>query len=158
MLFWFVGTAVVSVWFVFHDPRFDYRLLVVGALLPDVVDALTGAAWVFHSLAGSVGVLVVVMLATIGRRALRKRLLAVPIGMFLHLIFDGAFTNTEVFWWPFSGAGFDDAALPVADRGWWNLALEAVGIGLCLWAVGRFGLRDPARRRRFVRTGVLEPC
>ena len=28
---WFLGTAVVTVWLVFRDPRFDYRLLLVGA-------------------------------------------------------------------------------------------------------------------------------
>ena len=28
------ATAVVTVWFVFRDPRFDYRLLVVGSVLP----------------------------------------------------------------------------------------------------------------------------
>ena len=36
MLFWFVGTAVVAVWFVFRDPAFDYRLLIVGSLLHGV--------------------------------------------------------------------------------------------------------------------------
>ena len=34
MFLWFVATAIVSVWFVFRDPRFDYRLLIVGSVLP----------------------------------------------------------------------------------------------------------------------------
>ena len=53
MLFWFVGTAVVSVWLVFHDARFDYRFLIVGALWPDLVDAPFGGARMFHSVVGS---------------------------------------------------------------------------------------------------------
>ena len=158
MFFWFIGTAVMAVWFVFHDPRFDYRLLIVGALLADAVDAPFGGARVLHSITGSVAVLVVVMAATVRRRALRKRLLAIPIGTFLHLIFDGAFTATKVFWWPFGGARFGDARLPSLQRGALDIVFEVIGLALCAWTYRRFGLGDPARRRRFLRTGVLEPC
>ncbi len=158
MLFWFVGTAVVSVWLVFHDPRFDYRFLIIGALAPDIIDGLFGGARVLHSVAGGVGLLVVVMLATIGRRPVRRRLLALPIGVLLHLVFDGAFTNTTVFWWPFSGGGFDDAPLPSWDRGTISIVLEVAGLAMCWWAVRVFGLTDRERRRQFWRTGVLEPC
>lgn len=155
MLLWFWATGVASVWYVFRDPRFDYRVLALGLLLPDLVDGLTGGAWVFHSLMGSVLLLVGVMAATVGRRAARKRWLALPIGTLVHLIFDGAFTNTDVFWWPFTGWGFDGDPLPVVARGWWNLPLEVVG-GLIL-AAGwrRLGLRDRERRRWFARTGQL---
>jgi hypothetical protein len=34
VFFWFIGTAVVAVGMVFRDPRFDYRLLIVGSVLP----------------------------------------------------------------------------------------------------------------------------
>ena len=154
MFLWFVATAVLTVHFVFTDPRFDHRFLIVGVLLPDVVDGITGGAWVLHSLTGAVGLLVVVMLATIGRRPLRKRLIAIPIGVLLHLVFDFAFTSTAVFWWPFTG-GFDGAPLPVVERGWWNVLLEAIGAALLVWSYRRFGLADPERRRQFLRTGQL---
>ncbi|MFZ4811307.1 MAG: hypothetical protein ACOYL9_08200 [Ilumatobacteraceae bacterium] len=154
MLLWFVATAVLTVHFVFTDPRFDHRFLILGVLLPDVVDGITGGAWVLHSLTGAVGLLVVVMLATIGRRPLRKRLIAIPIGVLLHLVFDFAFTSTDVFWWPFTG-GFDGAPLPVVERGWWNVLLEAIGAALLVWSYRRFGLADPDRRRQFLRTGQL---
>lgn len=154
MLLWFIATAVLTVHFVFTDPRFDHRFLILGVLLPDVVDGLTGGSWVLHSLAGAVGMLTLVMVVTAGRRPIRKRLIAIPIGVLLHLVFDGAFTNNEVFWWPFTG-GFADSPLPVADRGWWNLVLEAAGLALLWWAYRLFGLADPARRQRFLRTGQL---
>jgi len=155
VLLWFVGTAVLSVWFVFRDTRFDYRFLVLGALLPDVVDGLWGGARAFHSVATSVAVLLVVMLSTVGRRPIRRRLLGIPIGLFLHLVFDGAFADTDVFWWPFTGLSFDDARLPVIERGWWNVALESIGVVLVIHVVRRFGLRDPERRRRLWREGTL---
>ena len=42
VFFWFLGTALLSVHFVFTDPRFDYRLLLVGAVLPDLIDVPFG--------------------------------------------------------------------------------------------------------------------
>jgi len=159
MLFWFVGTALVAVWLVFHDPRFDYRCLVAGALLPDLVDGPLGGARVMHSVAGSVGLLMVVMFSTVGKRLRRKRWLALPIGTFLHLVFDGAFNNTKVFWWPFSGLGFHNAPLPSLDRSpGLVVVMELAGLAMCWWAMRQFGLHDAEARRRLWRTGVLEPC
>lgn len=155
MILWFVGTAVLSVWFVFRDVRFDHRLLILGVLLPDLVDLPWGGARVLHSVVGSVTILLVVMLATAGRKPIRRRLLAIPIGTFVHLIFDGAFGSTKVFWWPVTGWSFTDASLPVVERGWINLALEVVGLVLCAHAWKRFGLSDRERRREFVRSGTL---
>jgi hypothetical protein len=151
VLFWFAGTALVAVWLVFRDPAFDHRLVVVGALLPDLVDLPVGAGPA-HSLAAPVVVLVAVMLTTRGRRVRRRSLLAVPIGWFLHLVFDGAFRLTEVFWWPWSG-GFGDHPLPAVSRGAWNLVLEAVGVVMLAWAWRTFGLADPDQRAAFWRTG-----
>ena len=155
MFFWFIGTAVLSVWFVFRDPAFDYRTLVIGALLPDIIDGIWGGARAFHSVTASVAVLVVVMLSTIGRRPIRKRLLAIPIGMFLHLIYDGAFNNTKVFWWPFSGLSFSGDRLPVVDRGMLNIGFEIVGLLLCAFAWKKFHLGDPTRRKSFLKSGTL---
>jgi hypothetical protein len=151
---WFVGTAIVTVRFVFRDPRFDYRLLIVGSVLPSLVDVWFGGARVLHSLTFSVVLLVVVMLATIGRRSLRRTLLGLPLGTLLHLVYTGAWADTAAFWWPFSG-GFDDAALPIAERGWWNVLLEIVGAALLAWVYRSAHLADPENRRHFMSTGEL---
>lgn len=155
MLFWFVGSSWVAVWFVFRDERFDYRWLTVGALLPDVIDGVTGGSWVFHSVTASVLAMTVVMLATRGRRAPRRSLLAVPIGMFMHLVFDGAFNRTENFWWPFGGTSFDGSSLPSFDRMPLNIALEVLGFVAVVWMWRTHGLSDADARRRFVATGEL---
>lgn len=154
MFFWFIGTAIFAVGFVFRDPRFDYRLLLVGSVLP-LVDGVFGGARVLHSVTASVALLAVLMAATAGRRPIRKMLLGLPIGMFLHLVFDGAWNNTAVFWWPFTGWRFDDAPFPITDRGVVSVVLEAVGIGLCVWLWRTNGLGDGSRRRRFVDDGQL---
>jgi len=155
MFLWFIGTAVVSVWYVFRDPTFDYRFLILGALAPDAIDAAWGGARGFHSVTLSVVVLIAVMLLTIGRRARRKMFLGIPIGFFLHLVYDGAFTNTSVFWWPFTGLSFDGSRLPVVERGWANIFFEVVGLGLCLFIWKRFTLSETSSRREFFASGRL---
>lgn len=155
MLLWFVGTAWVAVWFVFRDERFDYRLLAAGALLPDAVDIVTGGAWVMHSVTAAVVVLAAVMVFMRGRREARRHALAVPIGMFMHLVFDGAFALTTVFWWPFGGLSFGGEPLPSLDRMGTNVVLELLGAAAVWWMWRTHGLSDPAARRRLWRTGRL---
>lgn len=155
MFFWFIGTAIVTVGLVFRDPRFDYRLLIVGSVLP-IGDAALGGARALHSLTVSVVLLAVLMIVTAGRKPIRKMLLGLPIGMILHLVFDGAWNNTEVFWWPFFGFSFDDSRLPIVDRGGWSVVLEAAGIGICVWLWRHNGLGNARRRSQFLHDGQLD--
>jgi hypothetical protein len=140
MLLWFVGTSIAAVWFVFRDPQFNFRLVVVGALIPDIIDGIGGGAGPLHSVVTVIGLLAVVMLITTGRRPVRKPLLAVIIGLFMHLVFDGAFANTSMFWWPLGGFATYEQALPSVDRGWINIGLELVGVGLIIWVRSQIGL------------------
>jgi membrane-bound metal-dependent hydrolase YbcI (DUF457 family) len=148
--------AFVLVWTVFKDTAIDYRLVMAGALLPDVVDGVLGGPRVLHALSFSVALLVVVMLATRGRRTLRRRLLALPIGTFCHLLLDATWTRTVTFWWPFLGTRFEGDGLPSLSRPVVLLAvLEVAGLLALVWCHGRFHLGEPARRREFLRTGRL---
>lgn len=156
VLLWFAGLAFVLVWKVFNDPAIDYRLVVVGALVPDLVDGVVGGAGPLHSLTASAGLLALVMVATRGRRSARRRLLALPIGTFMHLVLDGAWTRTRVFWWPVLGGSFGGARLPSLTRPLLVVAVqEAVGAVALLWAWRRFGLAQPERRRQFLASGRL---
>jgi hypothetical protein len=155
MFLWFIGTAVVSVWYVFRDPRFDYRMLAVGSILPDVIDLPGGHAHWAHSLTVAVGTLILVMLVTVGRRPIRRLLLAVPIGMLMHLVWDGAFASTKVFWWPFTGS-WGNVRVPSLQRGWLNVAFEAAGALLLAWMWRRCDLADPERRDALIHHGLLK--
>ncbi|MEI8241082.1 MAG: hypothetical protein WCI22_16845 [Actinomycetota bacterium] len=154
MLLWFLGTAIVSVSYVFSDPKFDYRLLLLGVVLPDLIDVPGGQARWAHSLTVSVGTLAAVMIVTAGRKPIRRLLLGLPIGMMLHLVWDGAWATTKVFWWPFSGT-WGTVDVPSVQRGWWNVLFELAGAAMLVWAWKRFELADPARRSEFLRHGVL---
>ena len=125
MLFWFIGTSVASVWSVFRDPKFAYRWVIVGALIP------------IFSVVTVVGVLTAVMLLTIGKnatkKAARKNFLALTIGLFMHLVFDGAFLNTKMFWWPLAGLTTDGYLIPLVERGFLNIPFEIVGVALIIW-------------------------
>lgn len=154
MLLWFLGTALWTVFYVFTDPRFDYRLLLVGALAPDIIEVPFGQARWAHSLTVAVGALALVMLLTSGRKPIRRLLLGLPIGMLLHLVWDGAFASTKVFWWPFSGS-WGDVQVPSLERGWLNVPMEIAGGVMLWWAWVRFGLAESERRAGFWHHGLL---
>lgn len=156
MLLWFAGLSLVLVWQVFHDPAIDYRLVAGGALLPDMVDVLLGGPRYLHSLLFSVVLLAAVMVGTRGRRGVRRRLLALPIGTFLHLVLDAMWARTKVFWWPAFGLALPGGGLPGLSRpGAVLVAQEVAGAVALAWWWRRFRLAEPDRRRRFVRTGRL---
>ncbi len=155
MLLWFVGGSALIVWNVFRDPAIDYRVLAVGSLLPDVLDVATGHR-VAHSITVSIAMLVALMLGSIGRRPLRKRLLMVPIGMLLHLALDGVFQSTRTFWWPITGLAPVAGHIPSFDRGvLLNVAFEVAGALILRWFWKRFHLGHNEPRDSFLATGRL---
>jgi hypothetical protein len=157
VILWFAGASFVIVWAVFRSPALDYRLVMLGSILP-VGEALVGGPWVLHTLVGGVAMLLVVVLATQKRRLVRRRWIGLPIGVLLHLALDGTFTRAELFWWPFLGTdALGGGDVPELGR---ELAvvvlLDLVGVVCLGWAWRRFGLGDAARRQQFVQTGHLD--
>lgn len=155
MLLWFAFGSIFGVWNVFQSPGLDFRLIVVGALLPEIIDLPFGAQAYAHTLLAATVVLVVTMLATTGRgrRLRRRRALGLAIGWFAALVLSAAWANKTVFWWPAFGASRPDAALFAV----WPVVVveELLGAAAAWWTWTRFGLRDPARRRELFRNGRL---
>lgn len=155
MFFWYIATAVITIGWVFRDPKFDHRLLVVGSVLP-IVEVVFGGARALHSVTVSIALLALIMIATKRGSPRRRTLLGLPIGMFLHLVFDGAWADTSTFWWPFTGVEFTDTGFPIADRGPWSVVMEVAGIVGCVWLWRTARLGEVERRRRFVSDGHLQ--
>ena len=146
MLLWFIGVSLAMVWFVFRDAHFPFAWVALGAVLPDLIGLLPGAIAPVHSIVLVVGYLTIVMLLTIGRRQLRKKALAVAFGLFMHLVADFVFTNTQLFWWPLGGTDLDVTRLPTLDRPLRaNLALEFAGAVLLVWFLRRLAVARQVR-------------
>lgn len=113
-------------WMVFRDPALAYAMVAVGALLPDAVDLIVGVG-PGHSIVVGGALLAAVMLATHGRRRVRRRLLGIPLGFLFHLVLDGAWlSGPERLWWPLAGSALR-GSLPSAQRP--TLLLVAMEIG-----------------------------
>ena len=153
MILWFAGLSWLGVWAVFRSPALDYRLVMLGAVLPLV--ELPFGTGPLHALLAPVVVMALVMILTVGRRLVRRRWLGLPIGLFVHLVLDGTVARPELFWWPLAGSAFG-VALPEQSLGRWLLVFELIGAGALMWAVGRFQLDLPEHRRRFLHTGHLD--
>ena len=155
MFFWFLALSFVLVALVFDSPALDYRVVMLGSVLP-MVELLAGGPWALHTLLAPLVVLVAVMLVTRGRRLARRRWLGLPIGLFLYLVLDGVWLRTELFWWPVFGARVDSADLPDVKPLAVLVALELIGLAAGAWAVRRYGLADRERLRLFCTQGRLD--
>lgn len=153
MLLWFLAPSILLVWAVFRSPGADYRTVALGALLP-LVEVPIGEPRILHSVAGAGALMAAVMIALRGRRLLQRRLLGLPIGVLVHQLLDGAWTDTQGFWWPLLGLEWSTSELPLLGRGLGlNLVLEVVGAAALWWMWRRFRLDEPDRRRTFLREG-----
>ena len=155
MFFWFLALSFVLVALVFDSPALDFRMVMLGSVLP-MVELLAGGPWALHTLLAPLVVLVTVMLATRGRRLSRRRWLGLPIGLFLYLVLDGAWLRTDLFWWPVFGVAVDSADLPEFKPAATLVVLELIGLAVGAWSVRRFGLTDRERLRLFCTQGRLD--
>ncbi len=158
MLVWFAAGSLLIVATLFDGPNLDMRIVVGAAVLP-VLEGPLGGPWLLHTLAASAAALLAVMVATRGHRDRRQRWLGVPIGLFVHLLLDGTWARTDLFWWPLASGGLGGAAVPEFEHLQRSLALEAVGMVAGMWTWRRYGLSDPERRGRLWSEGRLpERC
>ncbi|MGI9610679.1 MAG: metal-dependent hydrolase, partial [Acidimicrobiia bacterium] len=116
MILWHLGATVLIVRYVFRDPRMDLRWVLVGSLLPDIIDKPIGSVFfhdsfgthrlVAHSVVFPIVALAVVLIATGRGSVIRQGLIGAVIGVFVHLLLDAAWATPEAFWWPFFGTEF----------------------------------------------------
>lgn len=155
MFFWFLALSFVLVALVFDSPALDYRMVMLGSVLP-MVELLADGPWALHTLLAPLAVLVAVMAATRGRRLARRRWLGLPIGLFLYLVLDGAWLRTDLFWWPVLGVDVASSDLPEFKPAAALIALELIGLVVGAWAFHRYGLADRGRLRLFATQGRLD--
>lgn len=154
MFFWFLGLSFALVLMVFDSPLLDYRLVMLGSVVP-WLDELWAPPWIMHSVLFPVAVMVAVMLIGWGKRLVQRRWVCLAIGLFMHLVLAGTFTSGELFWWP--ARGFDVSGLDPASPGLiLGIILELIGVGVLAWLYGRLGFADAKRRHQFLTTGHID--
>lgn len=171
MLFWHVGASIAIARYVFRDERMDLRLLMLGAVLPDLIDTPVGLLWfghlqtvrlAAHGLLPAGGLMIAVLLMTRRGRP-RKRWMPLAIGVLLHLFLDAMWASPATLWWPLLGWTFTVGTATTVGAYLGDLLtdpvmwlLEAVGAFylVFLWRAGR--MSDPARRAEFAATGRIQ--
>ena len=138
-------------WLVSLGGRIDIRLLLVGSLLPDIIDKPVGQLLFRQTFSNgrifshSLLFLIVVTLAGsyLYRRSGRTWLLAFSFGTFTHLICDQMWRTPQTLLWPLLGLSFERANV----TGWLPRIIHAlltdpevyvpelVGVMILLWFV-----------------------
>ena len=151
-----------------RSPRWDYRLVLVGAVLPDLIDKPLALAGIWGGRAiGHTLLVFAVLTAVIALLVWRGRVSpgwwALPLGVAVHLVLDAMWLTPPVLLWPAFGFGFPGqlttgsfAELLLAllhEPG--VLAGEIVGGILLVALIVRHKLYRGEAWRRFLREGVL---
>jgi inner membrane protein len=169
MLFWHLGLAALITYVSLGRRRIDYRFVLIGAILPDIVDGILGlflfdgpsGRWIAHSLLAVIAAFTVIVVAFKGER--RLAVFGLGVGWLLHLVGDGMWQAPRTFLWPAFGTEF--AARPAEPYSWDLFADpaahmltwtgEVAGILILLWFFVAFRLGEDNRRRQFLRDGLL---
>lgn len=171
MILWHAGLAAVIVYVTLGRRRVDYRYVLLGAVLPDVVDGLVNVVWMHepagrslaHSIVAVLVVTIVVLVSFEGER--RLSVFGIGVGWLLHLVGDGMWQAPRTFLWPAFGSDF---ALRPAEPYSWDLFAhplshlaawggELAGVAALAWFWVAFRLGEPERRRLWLRDGYLRP-
>jgi inner membrane protein len=168
VILWHMGIATAIVYVTIGRRRVDYRFILLGAVLPDLIDGASclvyecgGGRGAAHSLFANVAVTVLIILLLRGET--RLSVFGIGVGWLLHLVADGMWDAPKTFFWPVAGSDFavspaepyswDLLADPLAHLSTWGG--ELVGIAILAWFWVAFSLGDPERRSRFLRDGYL---
>jgi membrane-bound metal-dependent hydrolase YbcI (DUF457 family) len=107
MIFWHLGATLFLFLWIFKDRTADLRYLLVGSLLPDLLDkflylvVVTDSSRTYgHTLLLGVLTLFIVMFITNKENSNRKSYLLVPIALFFHLLLDEMWLFKETLFWP----------------------------------------------------------
>jgi len=152
VILWHLGVAAALVYVTLGRRRIDFRMIGLGAVLPDLVDL--GGRRIGHSLLAAVVVTVVVILSTRGER--RLSLFGLGVGWLLHLVGDAMWELPKTFLWPAFGGDLGNTASDYS-LSLWPLLGEVAGALILWWFWVAFEMSKDDRFRTFLRDGHLRP-
>ncbi|MEO7803493.1 MAG: metal-dependent hydrolase [Actinomycetota bacterium] len=172
MLFFHLGVTCGIVFATLGRRRIDYRVVMLGAILPDLVDKPLGRLFfedTFHRsrLFGHTILFATVLLLGfqfVLRGDVARRWFILPIAAAIHLALDGMWNDPVTLFWPFFGTTFppvfvDNYWLEVLQRPLTHpleLVKEVLGAAILIYLGFAYGLFDRLAFRRFLSSGKLE--
>jgi len=123
-------------WFASLGDRIDIRLLLIGSLLPDIIDKPIGV-YLFRDTFSSGRIfahtlLFLIVISVTGfflyRSYGKKWLLVVSFGSFVHLILDKMWLEIETLLWPLYGFAFPERDLTYWIRDMWRGLASEPGV------------------------------
>ena len=171
MLFWHLGMTAAIVFVTLGRRRIDYRVVLLGAVLPDLLDKPVGRVFfqdifessrIFgHTLAFVLLSMLFVQLFLRGNTA--RRWFVLPIAVLIHLALDAMWDQPVTLFWPLFGTEFPKD--PVGNY-WLEVLLrpfehpleavkEVAGLVVLAYLARAFDLFRRERLRAFIRTGAL---
>ena len=146
-------------WFAYLGSYIDIRLLLVGSLLPDIIDKPVGQFFFKETFNNgrtfSHTLLFLIIITTLGCYLYKHHrqiwLLTLAFGTLIHLVLDGMWYSPRTLFWPFLGLTFDKIDLTnwlsnIFQALMSNYAVyvpEAAGLAVLLW----FGLALVVRKK-----------
>jgi membrane-bound metal-dependent hydrolase YbcI (DUF457 family) len=168
MFFWYLGAGCVLLLLTLGPRRIDYRLALLGLVLPlvDVVirvlaypHSRLGVHLYLHTFLFALALALVVM--TFLRGATARRWFVVPMAVVIHLLLAGMLGDPVGLFWPLLGSHFARLAdgVRLAGRvlplGVVDIVKELLGVAALVYIALAFGLDKAAPRREFLRSGTL---
>src|ERR1700730_6578637 len=168
MFFWYLGVGCALLLLTLGPRRIDYRLALLGLVLPlgDVVIRILayphsrlGVHLYLHTFAFALVLALAVM--TFLRGATARRWFVVPMAAVIHLLLAGMLGDPVGLFWPLLGSHF--AALPEGVRlasrvlalSRVDIVMELLGLAALVYIAFAFGLDKPPARKDFLRSGTL---
>lgn len=144
-----------------RDAHFDIRLLVLGSILPDLIDKPLGHLILPENNGRMIAHTLMFSLFILGLGLMRKPMLSLSVGVTMHQLQDGMFMDPRTSLWPLMGP-FVSTDFRVYQ---WFAALgdpyvifeEVLGLIIIISFVKYFHLLDVVNLRRVMRTGRLIP-
>lgn len=171
MLFWHLGLTPAVILLTLGRRRIDYRVVLIGAILPDLIDKPIGrilfeetfqnSRLFAHTLAFVLASLLFVIAFLRGAAA--RRWFVLPVAVLIHLALDAMWAEPVTLFWPLFS--FEFPRVFIED--YWLAALlrpfdhpiealkEVVGFAVLLLMGFVFSLHQREQLRSFLRTGEL---
>jgi len=154
-------------WFASVGRRIDLRVLLIGSLLPDLIDkpigrlvyGTFGCRLFCHTLIFLLLIVFAGLLLFVRRR--QNWLLVLGFGIFMHLVLDGMWLDTQTLLWPLQGFSFPNVERTGWEQSIWHRLFTSLNVyvpelvGIAILACFAWLLVQRRRVHAFIRHGQV---